>query len=74
MKFPDLNKPIFKMFPDKAERVKQGLCTDSTCDSKIESARDFRDGISYDEYGISGLCQECQDSIFGVRGASENNL
>ena len=27
---------------------------------------DFRDALSHKEYGISGLCQCCQDSIFGV--------
>ena len=27
---------------------------------------DFRDALSHKEYGISGLCQTCQDSIFGV--------
>ncbi len=27
---------------------------------------DFRDALSHKEYGISGLCQTCQDGIFGV--------
>ena len=27
---------------------------------------DFRDEISEREYGISGLCQTCQDGIFGT--------
>ena len=27
---------------------------------------DFRDEVSEREYGISGLCQCCQDGIFGV--------
>ena len=26
----------------------------------------FRDDISKKEYTISGLCQDCQDSVFGV--------
>ena len=29
-------------------------------------AANFRDEISRKEYTISGLCQKCQDSIFGV--------
>ena len=29
-------------------------------------ATEFRDALSKKEYGISGLCQKCQDSIFGV--------
>ena len=31
-----------------------------------EAATDFRDELSRKEYGISGLCQRCQDGIFGV--------
>ncbi len=27
---------------------------------------DFRDALSHKEYGITGLCQGCQDGIFGV--------
>jgi|TARA_Y100000296_G_scaffold80118_1_gene105039 hypothetical protein len=36
------------------------------CVSCGESAGDFRDELSRKEYGISGLCQCCQDSIFGT--------
>jgi len=28
-------------------------------------AREFRDALSEKEYGISGLCQKCQDKVFG---------
>ena len=31
-----------------------------------ESAVDFTDELSRKEFGISGLCQSCQDGIFGV--------
>lgn len=24
----------------------------------------FRDALSYKEFGISGLCQDCQDKVF----------
>jgi hypothetical protein len=34
------------------------------------SALRFRDDVSRREYGISGLCQECQDSVFGVASES----
>ena len=30
-----------------------------------ESAVDFKDELSKKEFGISGLCQPCQDEIFG---------
>ena len=36
-----------------------------------ESAVDFRDELSRKEFGISGLCQPCQDGIFGVEGDDE---
>ena len=32
---------------------------------------DFRDALSHKEYGISGLCQPCQDGIFGVEEEGE---
>ncbi|KKM18655.1 hypothetical protein LCGC14_1663510 [marine sediment metagenome] len=28
-------------------------------------ATEFRDDLSNDEYRISGLCQNCQDAVFG---------
>ena len=31
-----------------------------------EGAADFTDELSRKEYGISGLCQCCQDGIFGT--------
>lgn len=30
------------------------------------SALSFRDALSRKEYSISGLCQDCQDEVFGV--------
>jgi uncharacterized CHY-type Zn-finger protein len=33
-----------------------------TCGGKIEG---FRDVLSVKEYSISGMCQSCQDSVFG---------
>ena len=32
---------------------------------KPVSQEDFRDELSRREYAISGLCQTCQDSVFG---------
>jgi len=39
---------------------KQGVCV--TCGKKVEG---FKDQLSQKEYGISGVCQDCQDSVFG---------
>lgn len=30
---------------------------------------EFRNELSRKEYGISGMCQKCQDSVFGVDNA-----
>ena len=38
---------------------KLGVCV--MCHQEIT---EFRDALSRKKYGISGLCQECQDSIF----------
>ena len=37
----------------------------NSCVKCGEPAVDFRDEISKKEFGISGLCQTCQDGIFG---------
>jgi len=34
-----------------------------TCGGEVG---EFRDELSQKEYRISGMCQKCQDSIFGV--------
>ena len=39
---------------------------DDKCVSCENIAMLFRDDISKKEYTISGLCQDCQDSVFGV--------
>ncbi len=33
-----------------------------TCGKKVGA---FKDALSRKEYSISGMCQECQDSVFG---------
>ena len=35
------------------------------CVSCNGPATEFKDGLSRREYTISGLCQRCQDSVFG---------
>ncbi len=46
---------------NRYEVVKEGLCM--TCDGR---ATHFRDAVSEDEYRISGMCQCCQDNVFGI--------
>jgi hypothetical protein len=40
--------------------VQMGVC--ATCDGIAE---EFRDDLSRKEYTISGMCQACQDKIWG---------
>ena len=39
-----------------------GICV--TCHKPIG---EFRDNLSAKEYKISGMCQDCQDEIFGIK-------
>lgn len=44
----------------KTEALGRRVCV--SCGKRVVS---FRDAISAKEYFISGLCQECQDRVFG---------
>lgn len=56
---PDLNKPVFKVFPEAKKNVQAQLC--ATCGKHVG---EFKDRLSKKEYSISGMCQVCQDRIF----------
>lgn len=45
---------------NRIEVIEDQRCT--TCNGQ---ATHFRDALSEREYTISGMCQECQDSVFG---------
>jgi len=36
-----------------------------TCGSSKINRQDFKDDLSWKEFGISHMCQSCQDSVFG---------
>lgn len=59
-----MNKSIMEKlgFNKEVYRVEQGICP--FCDKRIMGVDDFKDKLSWKEYKISGLCQECQDSMF----------
>ena len=64
---PDLSKPAFSLFPEKVDRILNGLCV--TCEDEISlQALTQMDDISRKEYSISGMCQVCQDSVFSETG------
>jgi len=58
-----MNKKIMKAagFEKEIELVEQKKCP--FCKNPVNT-EDFKDALSKKEYGISGLCQKCQDSFF----------
>ena len=67
---PDLSKPAFAIFPEAADRIMQSICV--TCPAPIVDA-DFDNELSRKEYGISGMCQSCQDNVFGDNNEEDWN-
>jgi len=59
-----MNKDIVRAvgFGKLVDAVERGECP--FCDKPVR-ADDFRDELSQKEFKISGLCQSCQDEIFG---------
>ena len=47
------------MMPELADRVINGVCT--YC---VEPLTLFKDELSKQEYGITGMCQACQDKVY----------
>lgn len=58
-----MNKEIMKTmgFGAEVKRVELGICP--FCIKPINPA-EFKDELSWKEFRISGLCQNCQDSVF----------
>jgi len=65
---PDLSKPVFSLFPKMADRVINGDC--SFCARPLTA---FTDELSKKEYGISGMCQTCQNEVFAEPEEEEEN-
>ncbi len=59
-----MNKRILQQagFGEEVKAVEQKECP--ICGIKIDMVA-FRDELSVKEYEISGICQKCQDNIFG---------
>ena len=66
-KDPSLDRWIFCKFGiDRTKSIENDICVECG-----RPAAKFRDTLSRHEYTISGLCQGCQDSIFGGRDSGE---
>ncbi len=59
-KTPEVKAYIEAVFPGTAKAIEEEKCP--CCK---ESTGHFRDHLSEREYNISGLCQKCQDYVFG---------
>lgn len=59
-----MNKEIMEIagFEEQVKLVEQKKCP--FCKEDIDETK-FKDELSRKEYKISGLCQKCQDKIFG---------
>lgn len=53
-------RPVDILFPEGKELKDAGKCP--TCEQPVG---EFRDALSRKEFGVSGMCQKCQDSVFG---------
>ena len=51
------------MLSEMLDRKAQGRCP--FCGKEVKET-DFRNEISKKEFKISGLCQSCQDEVYGV--------
>jgi len=61
-------KSIFGV--DRVQTIAGGDCI--SCDEARDlKATSFRDDISRKEYSISGMCQSCQDDLFGMDEADD---
>ena len=67
---PEIESSITKLLGDRRATIKAGKCMgrqddDSQCPTFGITVDSFRNYISLREYSISGLCQSCQDGVFG---------
>jgi hypothetical protein len=58
-KSPEIAGMLESLF-GRTTAIDKGICV--SCHQPVGQ---FKDNLSYREYGISGLCQACQDKVFG---------
>ena len=59
-KTEEMKNAIEVAFPGTKAAIANNLCP--CCKKPVGK---FRDKLSLKEYGISGMCQDCQDSVWG---------
>lgn len=56
-----INQSLKEMFGvDRTESITNDVCVFCS-----QPATEFRDELSRKEFSISGICQKCQDKVFG---------
>ena len=70
MAIPSAKAPSMELFLEKMSGRTTAIRADSCVDApigcgKADVGEGFRDLLSAKEYTISGLCQDCQDEVFG---------
>ena len=58
-------KKAFGRSQSEAERKGALMAVCVFCGKPIDPKNDFRNAISLKEFTISGICQACQDGVFG---------
>ncbi len=67
MATPTKKAPEIESFINSTFGVNRRVSIKSdTCVSCNHEAKEFKDALSRKEFTISGLCQKCQDSVFGA--------
>jgi len=57
--------PKLQKFIDKLSEDMFGITEENHCISCKKKIIGFKNTLSAKEFKISGLCQQCQDSVFG---------
>lgn len=60
-----IGQALRETFPVMSLRVMGGNCPFCAKPVNPLNPNEFKDAISRKEFGISGLCQACQDEFFG---------
>ena len=60
------SKGVDELIDDMFDVDRKGIIEANQCAFCKKEVTDFRDEISIREYRISGMCQACQDEVFGT--------
>ena len=66
MKATNKSQIIENLLTDLTGVSRVGAVAEASCVTCSGEASQFRDSLSKKEYTISGMCQTCQDSVFGA--------